>query len=103
MHRLRIILVAVGVVAFVGCQHTPPGTAQLDPAKCVEVGTVTPHGVWSTKHALARAGIPALTDGSQYPLPYRILVPPEYRQRAVAVLREVEQRPLSVGYGITHE
>lgn len=70
------------------------------PEQCFEVGTVTAHGVWNTKQALARAGIPADTDGSQYPLPYRILVPPEFRERAVAVLREIEQRPLSVGYGL---
>jgi len=103
MNRLTIFLVVLGTAALVGCQHTPPGTAQLDPAQCVEVGTVHPHGVSRTKQALARAGIPAFTDGSQYPLPYRILVPPEYRERAVAVLRELDQQPSVVGYGITHE
>jgi hypothetical protein len=102
MHRVRIIFL-IWVAVLVGCEHTPPVTTELTPAQCIEVGTVTAHGVSSTKKALARAGIPAYTDGSQYPLPYRILVPPEYRERAVAVLREVEQRPLTVGYGITHE
>ena len=98
IHRGYIILLVW--VALVGCQHTV--RTQLTRAECVEIGTVTPHGVWGTKRALARAGIPAYTDGSQYPLPYRILVPPEYRDRAVAVLREVDQRPSSFGYGITH-
>jgi hypothetical protein len=103
MHRACIILLAVWGVALAGCQHTPTATTQLTPEKCVEVGTVTPHGVWSTKKALARAGIPAYTDGSQYPSPYRILVPPEFRDRAVALLREIEKRPSSFGYGITHD
>ena len=44
MHRVLIILLAVSMVALVGCQHTPLATTQLTPAQCVEVGTVTPHG-----------------------------------------------------------
>src|SRR5687768_14728826 len=103
MHRGFIIVVLVVSATVAGCQHTPPVTTQLTPAECVEIGTVTAHGVWDTKKALARAGIPAYTDGSQYPSPYRILVPPEYRDRAVAVLREIEQRPSSFGYGITRQ
>ena len=91
----------VGV--FVSCQSTTSPTTQLQPEHCVQVGTVTPHGAWNTKKQLARAGIPAYTDGSQYPLPYRILVPPDYRQRAVSVLRDIDQQPWSVGYDITHE
>lgn len=75
----------------------------LDRANLVEIGTVTAHGVHATKKALARAGVQAYTDGSEYPLPYRILVPPEYRDRAVAVLKQIEENPLSVGYGITHK
>jgi hypothetical protein len=101
MHGLTIIILSAGL--FVGCQNAPSPSTKLQAEQCVEVGTVTAHGVWSTKKQLARAGIPAYTDGSQYPLPYRILVPPSFRQRAVAVLRDIEQRPDSVGYGITHE
>jgi hypothetical protein len=102
MHGLIIIIIlSAGLV--VGCQNAPSPTTQLQPEQCVEVGTVTAHGVWSTKKQLARAGIPAYTVGSQYPLPYRILVPPSFRQRAMTVLRDIEQRPESFGYGITHE
>jgi len=98
--RPVIVILAFGAVLLNACQHAP--VTHLSPAQCVEVGTVDPHGVWATKKALARAGIPACTGGSNYPLTYRILVPPEYRERAIAVLRQVEQRPLSL-YGITHE
>jgi hypothetical protein len=101
MHGLSIIILSAGLI--VGCQNAPSPTNQLQPEHFVEVGTVTPHGVWSTKKQLARAGIPAYTDESQYPLPYRILVPPNYRQRALTVLRNFKQRPESFGYGITHE
>jgi hypothetical protein len=99
MNRILFILVAL---FSVGCQHTSTPTTRLAPEQCVEVGTVMAHGVWETKKALARAGIPAYTDGSEYPS-YRILVPPEYRESAVAVLRRIEQRWQSVGYGVTHE
>src|SRR5256885_15257449 len=98
---MKIFCITILSAALLGCQHTPPVTTQLPPEQCVEVGTVTAHGVWNTKKALARAGVPAYTDGAQYPS-YRILVPPEYRDRAVAVLRKIEQRATSIGYGITH-
>jgi hypothetical protein len=98
---MKTFCFAILSAALVGCQHTLPVTSQLPPEQCIEVGTVTAHSVWNTKKALARAGVPAHTDGAQYPS-YRILVPPQFRDRAVAVLREIDQRPTSIGYGITH-
>lgn len=97
-----ILPLALVALVLAGCQHAPAKTPPPDRATLVEVGTVTAHGVHATKKALAHAGIPAYTEGSDYPLPYRILVPAEYRERAVAVLRQLEQEPGSAGYGITH-
>ena len=98
---MKTFCITILAAVLLGCQHTSPVATQLSPEQCIEVGTVTAHGVWNTKKALARAGVPAYTDGAHYPS-YRILVPPEYRNRAIAVLREIEQRPTSSGYGITH-
>jgi hypothetical protein len=103
MRSIQHLPILFALAALVGCEHTPSGTTKLDHMNYVEVGTVTPHGVWGTKKALAQAGIPAYTDGSRYPDSYRILVPPEYRERAVVVLKQIEQNPLNLGYGITHE
>ena len=75
--------------------------AKLDPANCVDVGSVDANGVWATKKAFARAAIPCYTDGKGYP-DYRILVPQEYRTQARDALLKLEQRRWSP-YAISHE
>jgi len=96
------VLILCAALQFAGCETAPANVEPQDYAHYVEAGTVTAHGVWAIKKALAQAGIPAYTDGSEYPQ-YRILVPPAYRGQAVDVLKQIQQQPQSIGYGITHE
>lgn len=92
-----LLLAASGASALVGCAH-PPAARPAIPGHFVEAASVTPHGVATIKRELHRAGIVAYTDGSQYPLPYRVLVAPEDRERAARLVAEIKQRPTSVGY-----
>jgi hypothetical protein len=80
-----------------GCAHDSSTRTGI-PANYVEAGTVTPHGVWTTKRELSKAGIIAYSDGSQYPLPYRILVAPENKDHAAAIISEIKKRPFNAGY-----
>lgn len=82
--RYLALILALGL--FPGCaSHSPPRVATA-PIGYVEAGSVTPHEVWKVKRALSRAGISAYTDGANYPLPYRILVPPDKRNEAADVI-----------------
>jgi len=98
LHPMRnLALAAVCLGALSGCAHRPSTSSRI-PANYVEAGTVTPHGVWTAKKKLSDAGIVAYSDGSQYPLPYRILVAPENKDRASSIISEIKKRPLSSGY-----
>lgn len=94
MRNLALIILCLGF--FSGCAHETSTQTKI-PAEYVEAGTVTPHGVWTIKKELSKAGIAAYTDGSQYPLPYRVLVAPADKDRASAIISEIKNRPLSAG------
>jgi hypothetical protein len=99
----RLLPLLLALAALVGCGHATSRLPRIDRGTAVEVGTVTPQGAVATQQALAHAGIPSYMDGSLYPQPYRIFVPPAHRERAVGVLRELGQNSLNAGYEITHE
>jgi hypothetical protein len=92
MHFIRTILATLA--ATTGCQSMPkPAPGTTPPPDYIEVGTVAAASASDTKRAFARAHIPAYTDGHEYPT-YHILVPPEYRDQATALLRDLRNRPL---------
>lgn len=93
----KLTWIAFALILFSGCAHESSRQAQI-PVGYVEAGMVTPHGVWSVNQELSKAGIIAYSDGSQYPLPYRILVAPENKERASALISEIKARPLNAGY-----
>lgn len=93
----NLALIVLCLSLFSGCAHDTSTQTKI-PANYIEAGTVTPHGVWTIKKELSEAGIIAYSDGSQYPLPYRILVAPENKDRASAIISEIKKRSLSAGY-----
>ena len=68
------------------CTSQSPVEFAGSPSHFVEAGTATPHEIWRVKRALQKAGIPAYTDGKDYPQPYRILVGPTNKQRAAEII-----------------
>lgn len=93
MRNLAFIALLIGLP---GCIHQ--ASVSKVPAHYVEAGNVTPHGAWAIKKELSNAGIAAYTDGTGYPSPYRILVAPEQRKRASALIEEIKSRPSAAGY-----
>ena len=85
-------LIAIWIAA--GCQAESGPQVHLNPADCVEVGSVYPSSAFDTAQAFHRAGIPIYLAGKNYPQPQRILVRPEDRQRAVSLLDDLRRRPI---------
>ena len=89
MNIFRSTLLVLSVAGLLAaCQHTKPlVTETTDRTGWVKVGEVGAVFVTSTQRAMDRAGIPAWFDAKGYPY-YPVTVPPQYRNRAIEILKE---------------
>jgi hypothetical protein len=85
---IAALICIVGLLA--GCATQDHPELFTCPTGYIEAGTTTAHDAWKVKRALSKAGIPAYADASDYPLPYRILVPAEMSAKASRIIEETK-------------